>query len=92
MIGKLVLGLVLAGVVYLWWRSRAVAGSAMRPHEARALLGLGEGASADDIRAAHRRLIARVHPDAGGSAGLATRVNAARDALIDELKRKPRLP
>jgi curved DNA-binding protein CbpA len=64
----------------------------MRPNEARTLLGLGEGASADDIRAAHRRLIAKVHPDAGGSAGLATRVNAARDALIAELKRKPRLP
>jgi preprotein translocase subunit Sec63 len=92
MIGKLVLALVLAGVVYLWWRSGAVAGSAMRPNEARTLLGLGEGASADDIRAAHRRLIAKVHPDAGGSAGLATRVNAARDALIAELKRKPRLP
>ena len=92
MIGKLVLALVLAGVIYLWWRARAVAGSAMRPSEARTLLGLGEGASADDIRAAHRRLIARVHPDAGGSAGLATRVNAARDALIEELKRKPRLP
>ena len=40
------------------------------------------------LTAAHRRMIARVHPDAGGSAGLATRVNAARDALIAELKRR----
>ncbi|HEY0327355.1 MAG TPA: molecular chaperone DnaJ, partial [Allosphingosinicella sp.] len=30
----------------------------------------------------HRRLIARVHPDAGGSEELARRINAARDALI----------
>ena len=88
MIVKLVLGLVLAGLVYLWWRRRGLAASPMRPAEARKLLGVGEGASADDIRAAHRQLIAKVHPDAGGSAGLATQVNAARDALIAELKRK----
>ena len=78
----------LALIAYMWWRRNMVAASAMRPSEARALLGLGEGASLEDIRAAHRRLIVKVHPDAGGSAGLATRVNAARDALIDELKRR----
>jgi len=88
MIARLVLGLVLAGLVYMWWRRRTVTAQLMRPSEARKLLGVGEGASADDIRAAHRQLIAKVHPDAGGSAGLATQVNAARDALIAELKRK----
>jgi len=88
---KIVLALVLAGVIYLWWRSRAVARSAMRPAEARRLLGLAPGASLADIRDAHRRLITKVHPDAGGSAELATRVNAARDALVDELKRDGRL-
>ena len=31
--------------------------------------------------------IARVHPDAGGSAELAVRVNAARDALVAEMNR-----
>ena len=92
MIGKILIGLVLAGLIYLWWRRRAVAAAPMRPSEARALLGVGTDASAEEIRAAHRRLIARVHPDTGGSAGLATRVNAARDALIDELNKKPRLP
>ncbi|HEV2815638.1 MAG TPA: DnaJ domain-containing protein [Allosphingosinicella sp.] len=86
--GKILVALVLAGLVYFWWRRQAVARAPMRPSEARALLGVGEGASLDDIRAAHRRLIAKVHPDAGGSAGLATRVNAARDALIAELKRQ----
>lgn len=83
---KLLIGLVVAFLIYAWLR-RSFAGPAMRANEARTLLGVGEGASADDIRAAHRRLIAKVHPDAGGSAGLATRVNAARDALIAELKR-----
>lgn len=83
---KLLIGLVLAALIYAWLR-RSFAAPAMRTSEARTLLGVGEGASADDIRAAHRRLIAKVHPDAGGSAGLATRVNAARDSLIAELKR-----
>jgi DnaJ family protein C protein 19 len=89
---KLAVALGLAAIVYIWWRSRVVAASAMRPSEARALLGLGADAGPEEIREAHRRLIAKVHPDAGGSAELATRVNAARDALIAELKRKPRLP
>jgi preprotein translocase subunit Sec63 len=88
MLTKLILFAGLAALVYMWWKQRVAAASAMRPSEARALLGVGENASADDIRAAHRRLITRVHPDAGGSAGLATRVNAARDALIAELKRR----
>jgi len=88
---KIILLLALAGMAYMWWRRRAVAASAMRPPEARALLGVGAGATIDDIRAAHRRLIAKVHPDAGGSAGLATRVNAARDALIAELNGRSRL-
>jgi DnaJ homolog subfamily C member 19 len=86
--GKVIIALALAGLLYFWWRQRKAAVSAMRPGEARALLDVAEGASLEDIRAAHRRLIARVHPDAGGSVGLATRVNAARDALIAELKRK----
>ena len=88
MLIRLLLVALLATLAYSWWRRQQVAANAMRPSEARALLGVGEGASADDIRAAHRRLIAKVHPDAGGSAGLATRVNAARDALIAELKRR----
>jgi preprotein translocase subunit Sec63 len=86
--GKIVVALVLAGLIYMWWRRQGIERAPMRAAEARALLGVGEGASLDDIRAAHRRLIAKVHPDAGGSAGLATRVNAARDALIAELKRR----
>lgn len=65
---------------------RAVA--RMPVDEARALLGVGPEASLADIRAAHRRLIARVHPDAGGSAELAHKVNAARDTLVTELNRR----
>jgi preprotein translocase subunit Sec63 len=50
--------------------------------EALALLGLDGDANDDDIRAAHRRLIAKVHPDRGGSADLARRINLARDTLL----------
>ncbi len=50
--------------------------------EARALLGVPLGASADAVKAAHLRLIRRVHPDQGGTNGLAAQLNAARDRLI----------
>jgi hypothetical protein len=54
----------------------------MPRQEALATLGLQEGATADEIRAAHRRLILRMHPDAGGSAELAARINRAKDVLL----------
>lgn len=55
--------------------------------EARALLGLPANADVDAIRAAHRRLIATVHPDRGGTQALAAKINAARDVLLDEADR-----
>jgi uncharacterized membrane protein len=54
----------------------------MTRDEALAVLGLAEGASEDDIKAAHRRLIQRMHPDVGGSADLAARINRAKDVLL----------
>jgi uncharacterized membrane protein len=56
--------------------------SDMTRDEALAVLGLAEGASEDDIKAAHRRLIQRMHPDVGGSADLAARINRAKDVLL----------
>jgi len=56
--------------------------SDMTRSEALAVLGLAEGANADEIRAAHRRLIQRMHPDVGGSADLAARINRAKDVLL----------
>lgn len=55
---------------------------AMTAAEARDILGVEEGASAEEIRAAWRRLMASVHPDKGGTKGLAERLNAARDILL----------
>jgi curved DNA-binding protein CbpA len=54
----------------------------MTRDEALAVLGLAEGASVDEIRAAHRRLIQRMHPDVGGTADLAARINRAKDVLL----------
>jgi DnaJ family protein C protein 19 len=86
--GKLLLALAIVGIVFLWWSGRGRRSPAMAPTEARRLLGLQEGASLEDIRSAHRRLIARVHPDQGGSADLAERVNVARDTLVAEMNRR----
>jgi DnaJ domain len=61
----------------------AVPGGPMSKDEARAVLGVAKGASADDVRAAHRRLMKEFHPDKGGSDYLAAKINAAKDALLD---------
>jgi DnaJ family protein C protein 19 len=54
----------------------------MSREEAYAVLGLAQGASKAEIRAAHRRLMRAAHPDAGGSDWLAARINEARDVLL----------
>ncbi len=55
---------------------------AMAREEALSILGLDESATEEEIKAAHRRLIAQMHPDKGGSDWLAARLNEAKDALL----------
>ena len=55
---------------------------AMTEQEAYKILGLEPGASVAQVRQAHRSLMQRVHPDLGGNAFLAQRVNEARDILL----------
>jgi hypothetical protein len=54
----------------------------MSESQARSILGVGSDAGREEIQAAYRRLIERVHPDKGGAAGLAAQLNAARDRLL----------
>lgn len=55
----------------------------MTKQEAYQVLGLEPGASPDEIRKAWRRLMKTMHPDSGGSAFLAAKVNAAKDILLN---------
>ena len=52
--------------------------------EAYEMLGLLPGASRKEIQTAYRRLMQRLHPDHGGSAYLAARLNQARQVLLQE--------
>ena len=53
--------------------------------KARKLLVVEEGASREQIVAAHKRLISMVHPDKGGSNAAVHEANDARDLLLEEL-------
>jgi hypothetical protein len=81
---KLILIVAIVLAFWLWLRAKPkkVGGEV----EARAILGVGRDAKPGEIRAAHKRLMQAVHPDRGGSADLARRINAARDVLLGRLR------
>lgn len=71
------------------WRAHAAAGDGgaaptggMSVEEACEVLGLKADASEEEIVATHRRLMQKLHPDRGGSAYLAARINQAKDVLL----------
>jgi len=89
--------IILLAICLLWrwafgqWPWQALSTKPTRSQalfKARKLLGVEEGANHDQIKAAHKRLIAVVHPDRGGSSGAVHEANAARDLLLDELPDK----
>jgi hypothetical protein len=65
-------------------QGRPRASNAMTRQEALEILGLDETATPDQIKEAYRRLMIRLHPDAGGSDYLAAKLNQAKDILLGD--------
>jgi hypothetical protein len=59
-------------------------GGAMSRDEAYEILGLKSGATVEQVKEAHHRLMKKIHPDQGGSNYLATKINQAKSLLIGE--------
>ena len=74
-----------------WPWERKLTTRAQAVFRARKLLGVTAAASRDEILAAHKRLVAMVHPDRGGNDGKVHEANAARDLLLDEMPYHPEI-
>ena len=67
------------------WELLGVPHATPEKERARALLGVSRHASRTEILEAHKRLVAIIHPDRGGTNDQVHEANAARDLLLGEL-------
>ena len=66
------------------YKKHTGAKSGMSRAEALDILGLREGATQDEIKAAYRKMIASAHPDVGGSDWMASKINEAKRVLMKD--------
>ena len=65
-----------------WQNKQAPKNSTMSRSEAADILGIKETATKQEVVAAHRRLMQKVHPDRGGSDALASQINEAKKVML----------
>ena len=46
------------------------------------ILGVDTSANSEEVKAAHKRLMQKIHPDRGGTDALAKQINQAKEALL----------
>ncbi len=94
--GNLLIGVAAIGVAITWYRgltwrlfgTRAKQSDQYAIDKARFMLGVSRFDNAASIRERHRVLIAKNHPDTGGSDDRAKELNEARDLLLRDLDTK----
>jgi hypothetical protein len=95
--GRVVSGLVVGAIAALFALAPEARYTPPKPRKrqqdpevakARQTLGVGAGATEADIRAAYRQRIATAHPDQGGTSEAVAKLTAARDLLLQRLKRR----
>lgn len=88
----LITGLLIAWLLYklqqggdhLRGDSKPLDTQQMNQKDALEVLGLNEGATADDIQQAYQSLLKKLHPDTGGSDYLTQQIIKAKRALDDK--------
>ena len=96
--GNLLIGVVAIGIAVTWYRGLTwrLLGPKVEQTDlyaidrARFMLGVSRFDNGERIRERHRILIAKNHPDTGGTEERAQELNAARDLLLRELDTKTR--
>jgi len=89
---KFAIILLLICIVWRWalgqWPWEALKPAPTRAQamfKARKVLGVEGGATREEIVAAHKKLVAKVHPDRGGTSAAVHEANDARDLLLAQL-------
>lgn len=77
---------VILGIVKEWKKGKTPSAETEISSRAEALeiLGLEDGADEKAVKAAYKKLMQKVHPDAEGSEWMAAKLNQARDILLDK--------